>query len=407
MIGDKMDIKLRKDIILMNINEIKPYKNNSKIHTKEQITKLAENISKFGFDQPIVIDENNEIIKGHCRLLSAKELGLNEVPVLKIIDLTNNEKKLLRISDNKISELGSWDDEILKSELSEFDYEFVKNIGFDSDEFNGLLGLNEYDELKDTIENPEKIQTDIKLDDMFQLGRHKLLCGDCCNKEDVNKLMDDNKVDMIFTDPPYGVFYENKIKEIYKDNSYNKIKNDELNINSISNNVWLPSFKNMYDVSKDDCSFYVTMPQGGDQMMMMMSTHWNVKHELIWVKPSPVFSMNRLDYDYQHEPIMYGWKKKHNWYGKGKFTKSIWNIARDTEKLHPTMKPVELIINAILNSSKENDIVLDLFGGSGSTLIACEQTNRNCFMMELDPVYCQIIINRWQNFTNKKAVKLN
>ena len=152
------------------------------------------------------------------------------------------------------------------------------------------------------------------------------------------------------------------------------------------------------------------MPQGGTHMMMMMmiaEAGWKVKHELIWVKNAPTFSMGRLNYDYQHEPIMYGWKKSHEWYGQGQFTKSIWEIPKPTKSdLHPTTKPVELVANAILNSSKECDSVIDVFGGSGTTLIACEQLNRKCFIMELDPHYCDVIISRWEQFTGKKAIKL-
>ena len=155
------------------------------------------------------------------------------------------------------------------------------------------------------------------------------------------------------------------------------------------------------------------MCRGGDQMMMMMmmmmmmSEHWQIKHELIWLKSSPVFSMGRLDYDYQHEPILYGWKKTHKFYGGGQFKKSIWEIAKPSKsELHPTMKPIALIENALLNSSKRSDIILDLFGGSGSTLIACEQTNRKCRMMEIDPLYCEVICNRYTALTGKKAVKL-
>jgi DNA modification methylase len=168
----------------------------------------------------------------------------------------------------------------------------------------------------------------------------------------------------------------------------------------------------MLNVANDDCALYVTMPQGGTHMMMMMmmihEAGWQVKHELMWLKNQPTFSMNRLDYDYKHEPILYGWNKKHEFYGNGKFNKSVWEIDKPKKSnLHPTMKPIELIVNAIQNSSKDDDIVLDVFGGSGSTLIACEQTNRRCFMMELDPKYIDVIINRWETFTGQKAVKLN
>jgi DNA modification methylase len=232
------------------------------------------------------------------------------------------------------------------------------------------------------------------------------MCGDSTKKEDVELLMDGNKADMVFTDPPYSVNYEKKVKEIFGNNDYNKISNDELSVDEISESVWKPSFRNMHQAASDHCSFYMTAPQGGDQMMMMMmmKENWQMKHELIWIKNNPVFSMGRLDYDYQHEPILYGWNKTHKFYGNGEFTKSIWHIDRTKKnKLHPTMKPIELISNAILNSSLNNDVVLDLFGGSGSTLIACEQLQRQCYMMELDPHYCDVIIQRWETFTDQKA----
>ncbi len=178
-----------------------------------------------------------------------------------------------------------------------------------------------------------------------------------------------------------------------------------MSVKDISEQIWRPVFKNLYDMANDDCSFYMTMPQGGDQMMMMMmmmSENWQVKHELIWVKPSPVFSMGRLNYDYKHEPIIFGWKKTHNWYGFGKYTKSVWEIARESDKSHPTMKPVELVANAIQNSTKNDDIVIDYFLGSGSTLIACEQTNRICYGMEIDPKYIDVIRKRYAKFINSE-----
>lgn len=180
----------------------------------------------------------------------------------------------------------------------------------------------------------------------------------------------------------------------------------------IGKTLWKPAFENLYAVAKDSAPIYVTMPQGGTHMMMMMmmiaESGWKVKHELIWVKNAPTFSMNRLDYDYQHEPIMYGWKKSHEWFGNGAMNKSIWNIDKPHKSgLHPTMKPIELIVNAILNSSKKGDTIIDAFGGSGSTMIAAEQTDRNCFMMEMDTHYCDVIIDRWEQFTGQKAIKIN
>ena len=248
---------------------------------------------------------------------------------------------------------------------------------------------------------------------------HRVLNGDSTKKEDVARLMGDKKADMVFTDPPYAVNY-GADQNVLNKKSGNKSKliarpiaGDNLTAKECSEKLWRPVFKNLYENANDDCSFYMTMCQGGDQMMMMMmimmmSENWQIKHELIWVKSSPVFSMGRLDYDYQHEPILFGWKKKHNFYGKGKFLKSIWEIPKPSKsELHPMMKPIELIVNAIQNSSKEEDIILDLFLGSGSTLIAAEKTNRICMGCELDEHYCDVIIQRYIDFTGDTKILKN
>jgi DNA modification methylase len=266
----------------------------------------------------------------------------------------------------------------------------------------------------DSIDDISKIDINnpiSQIGDLWQLGEHRVLCGDSTKKEDVEKLMNGKKCDMIFTDPPYSVNYTKKNKEIFKSQEYSNIENDDLSVNDISNDLWFPAFKNMFDFSNDDCSYYMTMCQGGDQMMMMMmmmmKSGWKLKHELIWIKDNPVFSTGRLNYDYQHEPILFGWKKTHNFYGKGHFKKSIWQIKRDGNKSHPTMKPVKLIENAILNSSLERNIVLDMFLGSGSTLIACEKTNRICYGVEIDPHYVDVILQRYVDFTDKNPIRLN
>ena len=227
--------------------------------------------------------------------------------------------------------------------------------------------------------------------------------------------MDGCKADMVFTDPPYNVAIGSKNAFLNSvqpsERCCEDIANDKgMTDEEIGQQLWFPAFRNMLDVANDVCALYVTMPQGGTHMMMMMMIHeagWQVKHELMWLKNSPTFSMNRLDYDYKHEPILYGWNKKHEFYGKGEFNKSVWEYDKPKKcNLHPTMKPIALIANAILNSTKENENVLDVFGGSGSTLMACEETNRRCFMMDLDPKYIDVIIKRWETFTGKKAVKL-
>lgn len=389
----------------MKIGELKPLeKNPFKSKGDKQIELIAKSISSFQKMmeiRKIVIDENNEILGGNKRYFALKMLNYTEIPdnwIDKRTDLTEEEKKEFIVKDN-----AHWG--------SEWDFDLLKEWSVDLQDWGIEMNFEDI-KIEDVEEvepdNPEEIKTEIKEGDIFQIGKHRLMCGDCTIKENVDKLMNGEKADMIFTDPPYSVNYEKKTQEIFKDNSYNKIMNDEMSVKEISEQIWGPCFANMYDNSKDDCSFYMTMPQGGDQMMMMMmmmGEKWRVKHELIWVKPSPVFSMGRLDYDYKHEPIMYGWKNKHNFYGKGKFTKSVWEFGRDTDKLHPTMKPVDLIINALLNSSVKENIVIDYFGGSGSTMAACEQLNRICYMMELDPVYCQVIINRMKKLNPNIEIK--
>lgn len=213
--------------------------------------------------------------------------------------------------------------------------------------------------------------------------------------------------DLLFTDPPYNVSMEEKSKNVLKSDNYSHIEND--NLSSKDFETFLDKvFKNANSILKDTASYYVFSCQGGDQemMMMMMMRKAGIKcrHQIIWEKDAPVFSMGRLDYDYKHEPILYGWKKKHTFYRKGKQDKSVWQFKRTENKMHPTMKPVDLICNALLNSTQKNDVVVDLFGGSGSTLIACEQLNRQCYMMEYDPHYVDVIIERWENLTNQKAI---
>ena len=385
----------------MNIalSKIKPYPKNAKKHSPKQIRQVANSIKRFGFVQPIVIDKNNEVVIGHCRLEAAKLLGLTEVPYISVENLSEEEVKALRLADNKLNE-SEWDLNLAIEELKGLSEEMIDLTGFDRDL------IIEPSELDDVI--PENVPAISKLGDIYELGNHRVLCGDSTKKEDVEKLMDGKKADMVFTDPPYSVNYEKKNKEVLKSKSYSKIEGDDMKIEDIAKELWKPVFDNLAEVSKDGASIYVTMPQGGDQMMMMMMMDsWQVKHELIWVKDSPVFSMGRLDYDYMHEPILYGWKKNHQFYGGGQHKKSVWHIKRDGNKSHPTMKPVELMTNAISNSSKEEDIVIDFFGGSGSTLIACEKTRRVCNLIEKDSKYIDVIVQRYCDFVGNYDIIKN
>lgn len=388
----------------VDINSIKPYKNNAKLHPKEQIEQIKKSIEQFGMDDPIGIWKD-EIVEGHGRLIACKELGYTEVPIIRLDHLTDEERKAYTLAHNKLTMNSDFDIDILNDELMSIDTIDMTDFGFDLDfDVEEEQEVIE-DEVPDIPEEPKA-----KLGDIYQLGNHRLMCGDSTSIDDVNLLLNNGKMDLLFTDPPYNVSMENKSKEVLNSNNYSHIENDDLSMEDFK--IFLNKiFKNANESLKDDASYYVFTCQGGDnEMMMMMMMRENgikCRHQIIWVKDAPVFSMGRLDYDYKHEPILYGWKKKHNFYRKGEQDKSVWEYKRTENKLHPTMKPIELICNALKNSTKENDAVLDLFGGSGSTLIACEQLNRKCYMMELDPHYIDVIIQRWENFTGEKAIKLN
>lgn len=396
------------NLINKKIDELIPYINNPRDNSNA-VNAVASSIKNFGFKVPIVIDKNNEIITGHTRLKAAKKLGLKTVPVIIADDLTPNQAKAFRLADNKVSEFAEWDIELLNSELEE-----LKSLNFNMDEFGfEFIENNEIqsDNLKEDntdIEIP--IDPKSKIGDIYQLGNHRLMCGDSTKKEDIQKLMNGEKVDMVFTDPPYGVSYSDKnsfLNSIDKGNSIqDEIKNDNLSLYDIKTFI-LEAFCRIKDILNEVSSYYITAPQGGDLLMMMESMKnagIPFRHCLIWVKNNHV--LGRTDYNYKHEPILYGWVNTHKFYGNGNHKFSTWEINKPIKNdLHPTMKPIELVANAILNSSKENDAIADIFGGSGSTLIACEQTKRRCFMMEIEPKYIDVIIKRWEDFTGQKIHK--
>lgn len=404
----KQDLKIE----YIPIEDIKPYENNAKQHPEEQIQQIKNSILEFGFRDPIAV-WNNTIVEGHGRLLAAQELGYKELPIIRLDDLSDEQRKAYCLAHNKLTMNSDFDLDVLSAELDSITDIDMSDFGFD-------LDLPDFDEparvAEDDYNEEPPAEPKSKLGDIYQLGRHRLMCGDSTKAEDMSALMGEDKADMVFTDPPYNVAIGSKNAFL---NSVQKagrccedIANDKgMSDEEIGETLWLPAFERMRENSKDCCNIYVTMPQGGTHMMMMMmmmKAGWQVKHELMWEKNSPTFSMGRLDYDYQHEPICYGWNKSHVFYGKGEQNKSIWKFDKPRKcDLHPTMKPIPLVVNALLNSSKENDIVLDAFGGSGTTIMACEQTKRNARLMEFDPKYVDVIIDRWEKFTGQKAVKLN
>ena len=373
------------------LSEIKPYPKNAKDHPEKQIKKIANSIKEFGFNQPIVLDKDNVIIVGHGRYIAAQTLGMETVPTLTV-ELDEERAKSYRLADNKLNE-SDWDMDIVIAELKGLSLDMIDLTGFDKDL------LIELDEKDDVV--PEKAPSISMLGDIYKLGNHRVMCGDSTKKEDVEKLMEGEKADMVFTDPPYGVNVGEKLggRHIKGDDSVESAKI-----------IYEEVFKRIYENIKKGAIYYVCSPQGGDMemmmMMMMMRSTIPCKHQLIWKKDSPVFSMGRLDYDYQHEPILYGWFGSHKHIGGGKFKSSVWEIPRPkASKLHPTMKPVELVVEAILNSTKEGDVVIDYFLGSGSTLIAVEKTGRICYGMEIEPKYVDVVVKRWEDYTKKKAEK--
>jgi site-specific DNA-methyltransferase (adenine-specific) len=387
----------------IELSKIKPYEKNAR-KNDEAVEYVVKSIQQCEYIAPIILDENNVILAGHTRYKALKKLGYKEAECVIKEGLTEEQKKKYRLLDNKTAEFADWDFDLLKDELDGIDFGDLEiDWGIDV-ELNEEQEVIE-DEIPDAPEEPKS-----KYGDIYQLGNHRLMCGDSTKKEDIEKLMNGEKADLLFTDPPYNVSIESKSKQILNSDNYSHIENDDLPIEEFKK--FLDKiFKNANLILNDDASYYVFACQGGDNelmmMMMMRENGLKCRHQIIWVKDAPVFSMGRLDYDYKHEPILYGWKKRHNFYRKGEQDKSVWEYKRTANKLHPTMKPVELICNAILNSTKEKDNIIDLFGGSGSTLIACEQLNRKCYTMEIDPHYADVIIERWENLTGQKAVKIN
>jgi DNA modification methylase len=394
------------ELIKKKVSELIPYINNSRTHSEEQITQIVSSIKEFGFTNPILIDKDNSIIAGHGRLQAVKRLGYEEVPCILISGLTKTQIKALIIADNQLALNAGWDLEKLSVEIEGLEEDkFDLNIlGFEEDFLKDLLfkeneGLTDEDAAPDAPENPKS-----KPKDIWLLGSHKLICGDSTKAEDYKLLFKDNLADMIFTDPPYNVDYSGRGK-----NDLGKIINDNMDENKFV--LFLDDvFKLMSDNLKPLSILYVCHPDSHSKpkiaFEIAFDKYFKKSSTLIWNKGNA--GMGWQDYRSQHEPILYGWKEgkgKHNFYGDRTKT-SIWNIKRDntTEYKHPTQKPVELVKEAILNSSKEKDIIFDPFSGSGSTLIACEKLNRICYGIELDTKFVDVIIQRWQQFTGKEAI---
>lgn len=383
----------RIEVVYKPIDEIMPYARNPR-KNDYAVDNVAASIKEFGFKVPIIIAANGEIIAGHTRLKAAIKLGMTEVPTICATDLSSDQVKAFRLADNKVSEVAQWDAELLSIELGE-----LGDIGFDMEQFGfECIDEEQPDATEDDYEIEVPEQPKSKIGDIYLLGNHRLMCGDSTSKEDVQALMDGAKADMLLTDPPYGIAYTGKTKDALK--IENDAMEDDEFISFLQN-----AFSAADSVMKPGAVFYIWHADSRAYVFRIAChmTGWEVRQVLIWVKNSMI--LGRQDYQWKHEPCLYGWKEGagHLWASDRKQT-TVLEFERPTKnKEHPTMKPVPLFDYQIKNNTKGGDIVLDLFSGSGTTIIACEQNGRVGYCMEYDPKYVDVIIDRWEKFTGQKA----
>lgn len=384
----------------INILKLKPSEYNPRKDLKpedEEYKKIKNSILEFGYVSPIIINSDMTVIGGHQRLKVLKELGYEQIQCI-IVNLDKNKEKALNLALNKIS--GEWDDEKLEQILAELKKTDIDmNItGFSNDEIDDILkevlGSKEDDfDIEEALNEIEEPIT--KAGDIWLLGRNRLMCGDSTQKDDVMRLMNGQKADLLLTDPPYNVDYEGVA---------GKIENDNMNETEFYNFL-LDAFRNMNEIAKEGCTFYSfhADTEGLNFRRAFKEAGFKLAQCLVWVKNT--FVMGRQDYQWKHEPILYGWKEGSAHYFVDdrsqstvlEFDKPIRNAE------HPTMKPIDLLVYLIKNSSKENDLIVDLFAGSGSSMIAAEETKRICYTMELDPKYCDVVVKRWETLTGQKA----
>lgn len=426
------------EIVYLKPQELTPYERNARKHAPKDIEQIKASIAADGFNDPIGIwGEKNIIVEGHGRQIAAIEMGLESVPCIRLDHLTDTQRRDYAIRHNRTAELSEWDMGNLEQEMAALEIEGydLSGLGFGKDGIS-MDGIDMDIIVEDEIpEPPEKPKA--KRGDIYQLGQHRLMCGDSTSEKDMTALLDEPPR-FVFTDPPYGVSIGDKNAELEKmgfgGGITENISGDTLPEDELYE-MLVKAMTNLREHCDEACSYYVSAPQGGSlgmMMMMMKDAGLEVRHNLIWVKNSATFSLGRLDYDYQHEPIFYTWTKKHTFYGG--YSTTVIDDSKPIDKmekaelkelvralmekrpstvvyedkplkcdLHPTMKPVKLVARFMINSSMEGDIVADIFGGSGTTLIAAEQTKRRARIMEIDPHYCDVIIKRWEDFTGKKA----
>jgi len=388
------------DTKVVNIDSLIPYAMNSRTHSDKQVDQIAASIKEFGFLNPIIVDGENGIIAGHGRVMAAKKLGMAELPTVEASHLTKAQKKAYVIADNRLALNAGWDTEVLGAELSELqglDFD-IDLLGFDTEELAKLLEPEQVEGLTDEDDVPELAEEPVtKPNDIWILGNHRLMCGDSTSIDDLEKLCP-QAIDMWLTDPPYNVDYTGGTKDSLK------IIND-----SMGDDEFRQFLRDSYvaadSIMKAGATFYIwhADSEGFNFRGAAKDAGWTVRQCLIWKKSSMV--MGRQDYHWKHEPCLYGWKDGagHLWASDRKQTTILEFDKPNRNAEHPTMKPVNLFEYCMLNNTKGGDIILDSFGGSGTTMIAAEKNGRKSCLMELDPKYCDVIIKRWQDFTGKEA----
>lgn len=384
---------------IAKVDNLIPYALNSRTHSEEQVAQIAASIREFGFTNPVLVDEDNNLIAGHGRLLAARKLNMSEVPAITVTGLDDRKRRALVIADNKIALNSDWDIDALKVELEDLASDFGELMGFSQDELVELLkqpdsGLTADDAVPEAPEQPVTVKGDV-----WNLGNHRLMCGDSTSIADLETLCENQLVDMWLTDPPYNVAYVGKTKDALV------IQNDEMGDQDFRQFL-VDAYSAADAVMKKGAVFYIwhADSEGYNFRGAAHDIGWPIRQCLIWRKQSMV--MGRQDYHWQHEPCLYGWKDgaSHLWASDRKQT-TILNFDRPSKnEQHPTMKPVELFVYQMLNNTKGDDLVLDSFVGSGTTVIACEKHGRRARAMEVDPVYCDVTITRWQEYTGKDAI---
>lgn len=396
------------EIIELPIKSIFPYKNNPR-HNDKAVEFVANSLRQFGWKQPIVIDEKYEIVAGHTRWKAAKMLGMETVPCVMADDLTPEQVQVYRLTDNKTAEMADWDFDLLEQELNDIDpamFDMADFGFFQGDEPETSNKAQEVEE--DDFDPDAEAESRCKRGQIWQLGAHRLMCGDSTSADDVAKLMNGEKADMVFTDPPWNVNYGAVKEDNAMGYKVRTILNDHMETDEFKK-FMKSVFTVMNGSSKPGAMTYVVMSaqEWGNLMLTLGESGFHWSSTIIWNKDH--FVMSRKDYHTKYEPIWYGWKEGNSRLHplSDRTQSDVWDFARPIKsEEHPTMKPVSLVARAIENSTNNGDIVLDLFGGSGTTLIAAEQLQRSCRMMELDPHYCDVILKRWEDFTGQEAVLL-